>query len=199
DRNDDGSRVSYGLNWSSYGDIMGRTSAFIAQSYQISDESSFMRAVNEEDKFSDYVGRIDAAPNKYLDLNYRFRLDKTDYELKYSELGARVGTGILSFYTSYIYLQPNQNSYYTTDERKELYFSVSSKLTKDWSLGIYDRIDLTDGGGELEHGGHLTYEDECLRLSFTAKKYNYDNPTMDDDYEIGLTFFFKTLGGFGSN
>lgn len=199
DRNDDGSRVSYGLNWSSYGDIMGRTSAFIAQSYQISDKSSFMRAVNEDDKFSDYVGRVDAAPNKYLDLNYRFRLDKNDYELKYSELGARVGTEILNFYTSYIYLQPNQNSYYTSEERKELYFSVNSKLTKDWSLGIYDRIDLTDGGGQLEHGGHLTYEDECLRLSFTAKKYNYDNPTMDDDYEIGLTFFFKTLGGFGSN
>lgn len=49
DRNDDGSRVSYGLNWSSYGNILGRTSAFIAQSYQLSDNSSFMRAVNGEE------------------------------------------------------------------------------------------------------------------------------------------------------
>lgn len=198
DRNDDGSRVSYGLNWSSYDDFMGRTSAFIAQSYQVSKDSSFMDAINDEDHLSDYVGRVYASPNKYLDLNYRFRLDKDNLELKYSELGAKVGADIFNVYTSYIYLQPNQNSYYTTSERKELYLSLKSKLTKDWSVSIYDRIDLTDNGGSLEHGGLLTYEDECLELSFVAKKYNYDDPTMDDDYEFGLTFFFKTLGGFGS-
>jgi LPS-assembly protein len=34
DRNDTGSRVSYGMRWSSYGDIFGRTSAFLAQTYE---------------------------------------------------------------------------------------------------------------------------------------------------------------------
>jgi LPS-assembly protein len=198
DRNDDGSRISYGLNWSSYGNIMGRTSAFIAQSYQLSDSNTFMEAIGEDDRLSDYVGRVYASPNKYLDLNYRFRLDKDSFELNYSELGARFGADIFNVYTSYIYLQPNQNSYYVADERKELYLSVNAKVTKNWSLGIYDRIDLTDNGGSLEQGGHLTYEDECLKLSMIAKKYNYDNPIMDDDYEIGVTFFFKTLGGVGS-
>lgn len=198
DRNDDGSRISYGLNWSSYGNIMGRTSAFIAQSYQFSDDSAFMRAIGDDKRFSDYVGRVYASPNKYLDLNYRFRLDRDDYELKYSELGARIGTDIFNVYGSYIYLQPNQNSYYGSKERKELYLRASSNVTQNWSVGIYDRIDLTDNGGSLEHGGYLAYEDECLKLSFVAKKYNYDNPTLDDDYEFGITFFFKTLGGFGS-
>lgn len=198
DRNDNGSRVSYGLNWNSYGDIMGHTSAFVAQSYQLSDDSTFMEVIDEEDKLSDYVGRVYASPNKYLDLNYRFRVDKDDYELKYSELGARVGADILRVYTSYIYLQPNQNSYYTSSERKELYFSVSSQVTQNWSVSLYDRIDLTKGGGELEHGGQLVYEDECLQLAFVAKRYNYDSPNFDDDYEFGINFFFKTLGGFGS-
>ena len=202
DRNDDGSRVSYGLNWSSYGNILGRTSAFIAQSYQFSDNSSFMRAVNgEEDdnRFSDYVGRVYASPNRYLDLNYRYRLDKDDFDLKYSELGAKVGSDIFNVYTSYIYLQPNQNSYYKAGERKELYLSLNSKLTKDWSVSVYDRIDLTDNGGSLEHGGQLIYEDECLKLAFVARKYNYDDPTLDDDYEFSVTFFLKTLGGMGSS
>jgi len=198
DRNDNGSRISYGINWSSYGDTFGHTSAFIAQSYQLSNGSTFMKAVGDDDKLSDYVGRIYASPNKYLDLNYRFRLDKDDYELKYSEFGASVGASILRLYTSYIYMQPNQNSYYTASERKEVYFSVSSKITKNWSVSLYDRIDLTKGGGQLEHGGQFVYEDECLQLAFVAKKYNYKNPTLDDDYEFGINFFFKTLGGFGS-
>jgi len=199
DRNDTGSRVSYGLNWNSYGDIMGHTAAFIAQSYQLSQDSTFMQAINgDDDKLSDYVGRVYASPNQYLDLNYRFRLDKDDLELKYSELGAKVGPSVLNFYTSYIYLQPNQNSYYTTSERKELYFSVNAKLTKNWSATFYDRIDLTDKGGELEYGGQLAYEDECLRLAFVAQKQNYNNPTLDEGFEYSITFFFKTLGGFGS-
>ena len=198
DRNDDGSRVSYGLNWSSYGNILGHTSAFIAQTYQLTD-SSFMNAVNDNEKLSDYVGRVYAKPNRYLDLNYRFRLDKDDLELKYSELGAKIGSSILSFYVSYIDMQPNQNSYYKAQARKEVYFGVRSKVTKNWSISAYDRIDLTNDGGQLGHGGSLTYEDECLKLAFDAKKYNYKNTTLDDDYEFGVTFFFKTLGGFGSN
>lgn len=199
DRNDDGSRISYGLNWNSYGDILGHTSAFIAQTYQLSDDSSFMRAIDNDGHLSDYVGRVYATPNKYLDLNYRFRLDKDDLEFKYNELGAQVGSNILSVYTSYIDMQPNQNSYFTARARKELYFSIRSQVTQNWSINIYDRIDLTDHGGQLEHGGELTYEDECLKLAFTAHKYNYKNSALDDDYEFGVTFFFKTLGGFGSN
>ena len=109
-----------------------------------------------------------------------------------------MGSNILKLYTSYIYLQPNQNSYYNSRERKEIYFSVKSQLTKNWSIRVYDRIDLTDKGGQLEHGGQLIYEDECLELSFGAEKHNYNNPTLEDDYEFGINFFFKTLGGFGS-
>lgn len=198
DRNDDGSRVSYGLNWSSYGDILGHTSAFIAQTYQLTD-SSFMRSVNDNEKFSDYVGRVYAIPNKYLDLNYRFRLDKDDLELKYSELGAGVGADIFKVYVSYIDMQPNQNSYYTASARKEVYFSVTSHVTQNWSVSFYDRIDLTKHGGQLVHGGEVIYEDECLKLAFNAQRYNYKNTTLDNDYEFGVTFFFKTLGGFGSN
>jgi LPS-assembly protein len=134
-----------------------------------------------------------------LDLNYRFRFDKDDFEQKYSELGAKVGADIFNVYTSYIYLQPNQNSYYTAESREEVYFRVSSQVTKNWSVSIFDRIDLTDGGGQLEKGGQLTYEDECLKLAFTAKKEYYDSPSLDDGYEFGLTFYLKTLGGFGSN
>jgi LPS-assembly protein len=198
DRNDDGSRISYGLNWNSYGNILGHTSAFIAQTYQITD-NSFMRTVNDNDKFSDYVGRVYAMPNEYLDLNYRFRLDKDDLELKYSELGASVGADILKVYVSYIDMQPNQNSYYKAQPRKEVYFSVESKVTKNWSVNVYDRIDLTEHGGQLAYGGDLIYEDECLKLDFNVQKYNYKNTTLDNDYEFGVTFFFKTLGGFGSN
>ena len=199
DRNDTGSRVSYGLNWNSYGNIMGRTSAFIAQTYQFSKDTSFSRAVENDGHFSDYVGRIYAAPMNYLDLDYRFRLDKEDFRLKYSELGARIGTNLLNLYVSYIYLEENKTSSDYFDERQELYTSLNLSLTRDWSIGVYNRQDLTEKNkGSLEHGGSLTYEDECFKFVSTAKKSNSNNPNLEDDYEFNFTFYLKTLGGLGA-
>ena len=137
DLNDTGSRVSYGFNWNSYGNILGRTQAFFAQSYYFDDENSFSQSLGERNHFSDYVGRIYANPSSYLDLNYRFRLDKNDWEIKYNELGARIGPDILNFYVSYIHLNEGNNAVLKNGlkaERHELYTAVNAKLTRDWSI-----------------------------------------------------------------
>ncbi len=198
DRNDTGSRISYGVNWSSYGNIMGRTSAFIAQTYHFNKDSEFSQSVESDGHFSDYVGRVYAAPSDYLDLNYRFRLDKDSYKLQYSELGARIGTDLLNMYVSYIYLQKNTNATELFDERKELYTAVNAALTRDWSISVYNRQDLAENGGSLEHGGNLIYEDECFKFITTIKKYNSNDPSLDNDYEFNFNFYLKTLGGVGA-
>ncbi len=198
DRNDTGSRISYGFNWNTYGNIMGRTSAFLAQTYQLNKKTSFGTNTQNEGHLSDYVGRIYAAPANYLNLTYRFRLDREDYKLNYSELSARLGTNMLNLYVSYIYLQKNNNASELLSQRKELYTSLRAALTRDWSVSIYNRQDLVRGGGSLEHGGNIIYEDECFSFITTIKKYNSNNPDLDDSYEFNFTFYLKTLGGLGS-
>lgn len=201
DRNDTGSRVSYGLRWSSYGDIIGRTSAFIAQSYEKDKDSSFNESLDSsyDSKFSDYVGRINADPNEYLNLNYRFRLDKDNLSAKYSELGARVGPKFLRANVSYIFLQGNTYYNQLYSERKELYTSLSSDLSQFWSVSIYNLQDMTENSrGSLEHGGNVIYEDECLKWVTSVKKYNSSNPDLKNSYEFGTTFYLKTIGSFGS-
>ncbi len=201
DRNDDGSRLSYGLNWSAYGEKYGRTSAFLAQSYKFNKSESFTDAEGQEGDFTDYVGRIYAAPNEYFDMNYRFKLDKDNYKLNYSELSSSFGPQILKAYVGYIYFQANDSDTTSLDygkERKELYTSLSAMLTKDWSVSIYNRQDLTDNGGSLEHGGTLTYEDECSRFQFIVSKDNSSDPNYEGDFEISFAFFLKTLGGTGT-
>jgi len=198
DRNDNGSRVSYGFNWNSYGNIMGRTSAFFAQTYQLNRETSFSKNTGSSGHLSDYVGRIYAAPSQYLDLTYRFRLDKNDYKLRYNELAAKLGNNMLNLYVSYIYLQKNTYASEALSERKELYTSLRAALTRDWSVSLYNRQDLSRGGGSLEHGGNLIYEDECFMFITNVKKYNSSDPDLDDSYEFTFSFYLKTLGGLGS-
>ena len=201
DRNDTGSRLSYGLRWSSYGNLIGRTSSFIAQTFEKNPNSSFNKNLDTHDKshFSDLVGRVNAQPNQYLDLAYRFRLDKKTLDAKYSELGVGLGPSFLRGYASYIFLQGN--TYYTDvySRRKELYLSLSADLSQNWSVSIYNLQDLTSHKHRsLEHGGSIIYEDECFRWDTAIKKYNSSNPDLDNSYEYTINFYFKTVGSFGS-
>lgn len=201
DRNDTGSRISYGLRWNSYGDMFGRTSAFVAQTFERNANSDFFKALDIKDKshLSDFVGRINAQPNRYLDLNYRFRLDKKDFSAKYSELGAGVGPSFLRGYVSYIFLQGNTHYNDLYSQRKEIYTSLSSEFSQNWSVSIYNLRDLTSKrNGNLEHGGKLIYDDECFTWITTVKRYNSSNPNLDNDYEFTTTFYLKTIGSFGS-
>ena len=199
DRNDTGSRVSYGLNWSSYGDTFGHTSAFIAQSYRFKKDEGFGSNLDQNSRFSDYVGRVNATPNQYLDLNYRFSLDKNSLDFKYSELSATFGPEMLKAYVSYIFLKSNTNSIIQGyDERKELYTSIKMKLTKDWSISIYNRQDLANIDRSLENGGSVTYDDECLRFILDIRRYNYTDPDYNGDFEFTATVMLKTLGTIGS-
>ena len=207
DRNDTGSRISYGINWSAYGNVIGRTSSFFGQSYYLNDNESFNRSLGNDSNFSDYVGRIFAAPNSYIDFNYRFRLDKNNFNIKYSEINSRVGTSMLSAYISFISISgrnknaPDSGLYFFDDykERKELYTAINAKLSRDWSLSIYNRQNLSKKDRKsLEHGGRLIYEDECFKLIFNTHKYNSTDPDYDDGYEFSVTFLLKTLGSVGS-
>lgn len=208
DRNDTGSHISYGLNWSAYGKIIGRTSSFFGQSYYLKENESYAQSLGDTDShFSDYVGRIFAAPNSYLDLNYRFRIDKNDLAIKYNEVNTRIGTNMLSAYISFISAHGRDREgtdsglYFFDDykERKELYTSINAKISRDWSLVIYNRQDLSkENNTSLEHGGKLIYEDECFKLIFNTHKYNSTDPDYDDGYEFSATFLLKTLGSIGS-
>lgn len=207
DRNDTGSRVSYGLNWSSYGNILGRTSSFLGQSYYINKNESYAMALGDTSKLSDYVGRIYASPNSFLDFNYRFRLNKDTLRVKYSELNSRIGSKILSANISFISIKgrdqkgADKNLYFFDDykERKELYTALNTKISQNWNFQIYNRQNLAKNDERsLEHGGKLIYEDECLKLIFNAHKYNSTDPDYDDGYEFSVTFLLKTLGSIGS-
>lgn len=201
DVNDTGTRVSYGLNWSYYNDVIGRSSMLIAQSYKTRRGDYFTNNGTDESYLSDYFGHMYVNPHKYLDLNYRFTLDRRNFELEYSELSTTFGPKILNAYVAYIYLKDNNMdivSQSNQGERKEIYISLNSALTRDWSVSVYNRKDLTKGGNTLEVGGALIYEDDCFMTKTSISKDNSNDPDYKGNFEFKVDFFFKTLGGVGS-
>ena len=196
DRNDTGSRVSYGLNWSVYNKTWGRSALLLAQTYEFDKKENIFNRPGEENNFSDYVGRIYSSPTDYFSLIYRFRLDKDDYDINYSELSSVIGSDVLKFTTSYIFFpETDENSIINNYRRKEIYASVKTKLTRNWNAEVFVRQDL-ESQEPISRGGSLIYEDECAEFSFSAEKEYSDDPEAEDEgIEFYFNFFLKTLGG----
>ena len=131
-------------------------------------------------------------------MNYRFKLDKDDLSITYSELSSSFGPKILRMYIGYIFFPANDTSSIKDAEREELYTSLRTELTKNWSATVYNRQNLAQNGGSLEKGAFISYEDECTKIIFNIQKDNSNDPNYKGDFKFGATFYLKTLGGVGT-
>lgn len=198
DRNDAGSRVSYGLNWSAYNKKWGRTAFLLAQTYEFNQDDNLLNQNDETNHLSDYVGRVYAAPSSYFNMNYRFKIDKDDFKINYSELSASAGNNVLRLNTSYIFFPEATNAASLDSKRRqEIYLALQSQVTRNWSARIFTREDLVNKRA-ISHGGGIIYEDECSKFSFSAEKEYSENPSADNDITFYFSFFLKTLGGVGT-
>ena len=62
----------------------------------------------------------------------------------------------------------------------------------------HNNLNVYDLDKSLEYGGSIIYEDECFKFILDIRRYNYNSPEYDNDYEYTATFVLKTLGSIGS-
>ena len=188
-----GQRVVYGLRGGLYGERGGRLTGFVGQSYRFDDGGAMAGETDIEQGRSDYVGRLEVAPNKYLDLLYRFRAAEDDLHLLRSELGVGMGPPAFKLTGDYIFIASEASAGLFPD-REELSAEFTSQLSDFWSMGLHIRRDLTSTGGTLEHGVRLTYEDECFKLDASFKRDFTSSIDVEEENIFSVQLVFKNLG-----
>lgn len=191
-----GSRVNYGLKWSAYGKKSGSVSVLVGQSYRFNKSYEFPADSGLAEQASDIVGRVGIYPNDFIGLQYAFRMNRKTLDLNRSDLTLGVGNDLLRVSAAYINLKSRKSAFSAYSSREELEYAATSHLTRYWQLKFNQRVNLSKGGGVLETGGYLRYEDECFALETGLKKdYTYDR-----DYSSGTSFRFgvefKPFGAF---
>lgn len=205
DRWEDSSRVTYGVDWyyerpnlSIIGDI--------GQSFRLNRRPGiFPNGTGLTDRFSDYVGRIQVRYGTFLDLTERFRIDKSNFHFRRSELDLTVGSN--QTYAQIGYLVLNRNIDPTIEDlrdHQELQLAGRVAVGRFWSVFGETVINLTNKAEDPLSGGNgfqpvrdrlgIQYEDDCLRLGLTWRR----------DYELlgatskGSTFSLQiALKGLG--
>ena len=87
---------------------------------------------------------------------------------------------------------------YIDTHRKEIFTVLSSKITRNWSVDMFNRQDLVNNRA-ISNGGGIIYEDECSRFAFHVEKEYSDDPSDENELAFYFSFYLKTLGGIGTD
>jgi LPS-assembly protein len=219
---DTGQRVDYGLNLGAYTANAGSYRMLIGQSYRAETNPFMPPGSGAEDRLSDVVGRVTLSPSSYLDLVYRFRLDKATLGERLQEVVASTGTGVLRVSTGFLYIPPELPSQVITvpgsgntilyGKREQITLSASLKLTRYWSLVGAETLNLTNSTNivngvvtpeadskSLAASISALYQDECIGFITTVTQSGIRNGDVLPGYAVVFSVLFKNVGEIGGN
>ena len=188
-----GPRVAYGAQYTVV-NRGGESADFVlGQSYQLHPQTELPVGTGLDSYMSDIVGRADVSPSNNVVLQYRFRLDHNNLELRRSEVSASLGPRPLNLnigYTFYDKLAPTS----PFDAREQLSSTLSAQVSHYWSTQIYTIQNLGEQAGPLQSGVRLTYDDDCFTLTADAGSRHTTSAVFSVGHYLTLRIVFKTLG-----
>jgi LPS-assembly protein len=205
DRWEDGSRVTYGLEWA-YDRPKWSFYSVVGQSYRLSREPTiFPNGTGLTDRFSDIVGRTRVRYGRLIDFTTRFRIDKDNLALRRGEVDLTFGDDLTYIQAGYLRLNRDiSTAIEDLRDKEELRLAGRLQLQRYWSVFGSTVLDLTgkeedplslaDGFDPVRHRLGITYEDECLELG-VAWKRDYERI---GEFRKGSTFSINfALKGIG--
>jgi len=205
DRWEDGSRVTYGVDWTLERPNLS-ISTTIGQSYRITRRPGiFPEGTGLTDRFSDFVGRTRVRYGRLVDITHRFRVDKDNFAVRRNEVDLTVGSD--ETYAQIGYLRLNRDISAAIEDlrdKEELRFAGRVKFARYWSVfgatvldltnEAEDPLSLADGFVPVRHRLGINYEDECIELGVSWRR-DYER---FGDFRKGSTFSLRlSLKGLG--
>ena len=198
DRVTTGGRVDYGLKAALFDTDLGASQIFVGQSYQLWGNSAFDSGSGLDTDLSDYVGRVQLAPAEWLDLLFRFRLDKDSFKPRRSELGLRIAQPRYSVVVDYVLLD-EQLSTTNFGNREQLDLSVNLRLNKYWSTSARLVQDFSNSSNRTRISSlGFAYSDECFTFGIEYERRDLRDADIEPEDRVTLRINFKHLGSVES-
>jgi LPS-assembly protein len=205
DRWEDGSRITYGFDWSYERPNLSIMST-IGQSYRITERAGiFPEGTGLADRASDIVGRTRIRYGRFIDLTHRYRIDKDNFAVRRNELDLTVGGE--ETYAQIGYLRLNRDIDETIEDlrdKEELRAAARVKFARHWSVFGATVLDLTgkgedplalsDGYEPVRHRLSLDYEDDCIALGVSWRRDYERVGGFDEGSTFSFRVSFKGLG-----
>ena len=205
DRIDTGTKIAYGLRFSSFGPRATEFSGVLGQSYSFTENKFYPSESGVQDNLSDYVGAFYVRPSPLLDLSYRFRFGKSDLRFRRSDALASFGPSFLRFNIGYINLSREPEAFdderqqgsnpFGFEAREEITAGVRIKLTDQIAIGGQTRRDL-EANETIANQAGLIYTHPCLILAVGFEQRFTPDAELGDETAFLVRIAFKNLADF---
>ncbi|MEO7748152.1 MAG: LPS assembly protein LptD [Sphingomicrobium sp.] len=181
DRWEDGSRVTYGADWSlELPNLL--ISSTVGQSYRLTDPTAiFPDGTGLTGRVSDVVGRTRVRYGRFIDLTHRYRVDKDNLAVRRNEIDFTIGSE--QTYAQVGYLRLNRNTDPSIEDLRDSeelrlegrvlfrrYWSIFGTAIVDLTDRNEDPLSVADGWQPVRHRLGIQYADECLELGLTWRR-----------------------------
>jgi LPS-assembly protein len=196
DRVEGGSSIAYGIRFGTY-TSRPVLSGLFGQAYAFEQDLEFDPSTGLDEKLSDFVGRVNLTPAPWLDLWYRFRLDRKDLTFVRNELGVFTGPPRVRFNVGYLMLEDDP-ALQSLREREEIRAGVSLVVTDSLSVRAATRYNLAEDRA-VSHQLGMIYSHPCLQIAAGVERRNTSDRDAGDSTTFSLRLTFKHLGEIGAD
>lgn len=197
DLNEGGTKLAYGVRFTSLGPNLLSLSGVLGQSVRLQDDETFPSNSGLAGYLSDVVGRLEFRPNEMLEASYRFRFGAENGDFARSDVNLGIGPPRLRVNLRYINLaaEDAKDSDDSLPAREGAIAGIRVQMTDYLTVAAQTRRDLSDGSTVTNSYG-LVYSDDCLLIVAGIEKDFTTRGEIDQPTTFTLRFGFKTLGEF---
>jgi LPS-assembly protein len=205
DRVEDGSRVTWGVDW----DLQRpgwRVRSTIGQSFRLKapEPDLFPEGTGLSEQVSDFVGRTEVRFRNLVSFTHRFRLDKDGLGIRRNEIDATIGSRRTYLEVGYLRLDRNIATVEDLRDREELRAAARVSIGRNWSVfgsGVFNLTDadedpvfLPDGFEPIRTRFGVAYQDETMEFGATWRRDFIDAGDARRGNAFQLFFALKNLG-----
>jgi LPS-assembly protein len=198
DRQEDGTRLVYGVKSGLYEDDGRYGKVFVGQSYRFDDNNGlFPSGSGLEARRSDIVGQISTGVGRRFNADYRVQLDHQTLAVHRHEVQASGGSEVLRLNTRFIYLDAIAGTGFIVP-REQMQVGGEYKFRKDWSVTSGALADFGDEPGVRKASLALNYADECFSFSVQGLRNLINEASGESGTTVMLRVGLKNIGEFAS-
>ena len=205
DRVEDGSRVTWGVDWSLQRPGW-RIKTTVGQSFRLEDvrPGLFPEGTGLSERVSDFVGRTEVRFRKLVQFTHRFRLDKDNFAIRRNEIDATIGSR--HTYLEWGYLRLNRDIATVEDlrDREEVRAAARVAIGRKWSVfgsGVFNLTDVEedpifqpDGFQPIRTRIGVAYADDCIEFGATWRRDFIDAGDARRGNAFQVFFALRNLG-----
>jgi LPS-assembly protein len=205
DRVEDGSRVTWGVDWELQRPGW-RVRSTVGQSFRLErpEPGLFPEGTGLSERVSDFVGRTEVRFRNLVSFTHRFRLDKDNFAVRRNEIDATIGSRRTYLEVGYLRLDRDIATVEDLRDREELRAAARVAIGRKWSVfgsGVFNLTDpeedpvfQPDGFEPIRTRLGIAYADDCIEFGATWRRDFIDAGDARRGNAFQVFFALRNLG-----